>query len=108
MICARLAPGEQQERCRQRADDVGGKDHDKRPFPRAEHGTDAERKEHVVFLLWGTYAQKKAWMIDDSRHLILQAPHPSPFSADRGFFGCKHFSQTNAYLKEKGIETVQW
>jgi uracil-DNA glycosylase len=68
----------------------------------------ADQRENIVFLLWGAYAQKKGQMIDRSRHLVLQAPHPSPFSADRGFFGCRHFSQTNAYLKSKGIKEIDW
>lgn len=68
----------------------------------------ADQKEHVVFILWGAYAQNKAWMIDEQKHLILTAPHPSPLSAHRGFFGSKPFSKTNAYLKEHGIEPIQW
>jgi len=68
----------------------------------------AEEKENVVFLLWGAYAQKKAAMINPARHKILTAVHPSPLSAYRGFFGCKHFSQTNEYLKSKGIEEINW
>ena len=63
----------------------------------------ANEKEHVVFLLWGNYAQQKAQYIDRTKHLILTAVHPSPLSAHRGFFGCKHFSQANQYLKEHGI-----
>lgn len=66
------------------------------------------QKEHVVFILWGAPAQKKAVLIDESRHLILRAPHPSPLSSYRGFFGSKPFSQTNAYLVEQGIEPIQW
>ncbi|QOI97806.1 MAG: uracil-DNA glycosylase [Flammeovirgaceae bacterium] len=65
-------------------------------------------KENVVFLLWGAYAQKKGEVIDRSKHLVLMAPHPSPFSADRGFFGCRHFSKTNAYLKSKGLREIDW
>lgn len=65
-------------------------------------------REHVVFLLWGSHAQKKGAMIDRSRHLVLTAPHPSPLSAYRGFFGCKHFSQTNEYLAQHGIEPIDW
>ncbi|HEY4651773.1 MAG TPA: uracil-DNA glycosylase, partial [Pontibacter sp.] len=57
-------------------------------------------KEHVVFMLWGAYAQKKGAFIDTSKHLVLQSAHPSPFAADRGFFGNRHFSKANAYLKE--------
>lgn len=65
-------------------------------------------KEHLVFLLWGKYAQDKENLIDGSKHLILKAPHPSPFSAASGFFGCKHFSKTNAYLKEQGLGQIDW
>jgi len=68
----------------------------------------SDKKEHVVFMLWGAYAQNKEWMIDESKHLILKAPHPSPLSAHRGFFGSKHFSQANEYLKSKGRETINW
>lgn len=68
----------------------------------------SEKKEHVVFILWGAYAQDKAWMIDESKHLILKAPHPSPLSASRGFFGCRHFSKANEYLESKGLEPVDW
>jgi uracil-DNA glycosylase len=68
----------------------------------------SEEKEHVVFLLWGAYAQKKGEMIDRTRHLVLMSPHPSPFSADRGFFGNRHFSKTNAYLKSKGLKEIDW
>ena len=64
--------------------------------------------EHVVFLLWGTPARRKASMIDRSRHLILEAPHPSPLSAHRGFFGCRHFSQTNDYLVRWGKAPILW
>ena len=65
-------------------------------------------REHLVFLLWGSHAQKKGAMIDRSRHLVLSAPHPSPLSAYRGFFGCKHFSQANAYLQAHGFEPIDW
>ena len=68
----------------------------------------ANEKEHVVFLLWGNYAQQKAPYIDRTKHLVLTAVHPSPLSAHRGFFGCKHFSQTNQYLKEHGLEPINW
>jgi len=68
----------------------------------------AKEKEHVVFLLWGNYAQQKAQYIDVNRHLILKAVHPSPLSAHRGFFGCKHFSQANAYLKEHNLKPINW
>ena len=67
-----------------------------------------QRREHLVFLLWGSYAQKKGQMIDRSRHLVLQSPHPSPLSANRGFFGNAHFSKANAYLKQQGIPPVDW
>jgi len=68
----------------------------------------SEEKEHVVFVLWGAYAQKKGAVVDGDKHLILEAPHPSPFSADRGFFGCKHFSKANEYLESKGKEPIDW
>lgn len=67
-----------------------------------------ERKEHLVFMLWGAYAQKKGAFIDCSRHCVLTAPHPSPLSADRGFFGCRHFSRANAYLRDHGIAEIDW
>lgn len=67
-----------------------------------------EEKNGLVFLLWGSYAQKKGAIIDRSRHLVLAAPHPSPLSASRGFFGCKHFSRTNEWLLEKGIKPINW
>lgn len=65
-------------------------------------------RQHVVFMLWGAYAQKKAELIDGSRHLILKAPHPSPLSAHRGFLGCGHFSKANAYLTQTDQEAIQW
>jgi len=68
----------------------------------------ADKKEHVVFMFWGAYAQSKEWMVDESKHLILKAPHPSPLSAHRGFFGCKHFSKANEYLKSQGLEEIKW
>jgi uracil-DNA glycosylase len=68
----------------------------------------SDEKEHVVFLLWGAYAQKKGEVIDRSKHLVLMSAHPSPFSADRGFFGCKHFSKANEYLKSKGLKEIDW
>lgn len=67
-----------------------------------------ERREHVVFLLWGSYAQKKGAFIDRKRHLVLQAPHPSPLSAHRGFLGCGHFKATNEYLIRNGLEPIDW
>jgi uracil-DNA glycosylase len=68
----------------------------------------SDEKQHVVFLLWGAYAQKKGEIIDRNKHLVLMSAHPSPFSADRGFFGCKHFSKANAYLKSKGLKEIEW
>jgi uracil-DNA glycosylase len=68
----------------------------------------SSRRDHVVFMLWGAYAQKKAGLIDASRHLVLKAPHPSPLSAHRGFLGCRHFSQANNYLTNKGIAPIVW
>jgi len=67
-----------------------------------------ERCERVVFMLWGSYAQKKGAFIDQNKHLVLKAPHPSPLSAHRGFFGCRHFSKANAWLVSKGYEPVNW
>ncbi len=68
----------------------------------------SDEKEGIVFLLWGAYAQKKGEVIDRTKHLVLMAAHPSPFSADRGFFGCKHFSKANNYLKSKGKAEIDW
>ena len=68
----------------------------------------AEEKEHLVFLLWGSFAQKKGEFIDRSKHLVLCSPHPSPLSSYRGFFGNKHFSKTNQYLEMHGIKPIQW
>ena len=65
-------------------------------------------QKNIVFLLWGKYACSKAKLIDDQKHLILQAMHPSPFSAYRGFFGCKHFSKANTYLKRCNKEAIDW
>lgn len=67
-----------------------------------------EHREHIVFLLWGSHAQRKGAIVDRSRHLVLSAPHPSPLSAHRGFFGCRHFSQANAYLQAHGLQAVNW
>jgi uracil-DNA glycosylase len=67
-----------------------------------------ERVEPVVFLLWGSYAQKKAAFVDTKRHLVLKAPHPSPLSAYNGFFGCRHFSKANAFLEAKGLKPIDW
>jgi uracil-DNA glycosylase len=68
----------------------------------------AARPDPVVFMLWGSYAQKKAAFVDASRHLVLKAPHPSPLSAHSGFFGCRHFSQANAFLAEHGQLPIDW
>jgi uracil-DNA glycosylase len=68
----------------------------------------AQQREHLVFILWGNYAQAKASLIDGSRHLILKTVHPSPMSVTRGFYGCQHFSKTNEYLRRHGIEEIDW
>lgn len=68
----------------------------------------ADERENIVFLLWGSYAQKKAAFIDANKHLILKSVHPSPLSAHRGFFGNKQFSQINEYLISKGLTPIQW
>jgi len=68
----------------------------------------SDQKNNLVFLLWGAYAQKKGEIIDRSKHLVLMSAHPSPFSADRGFFGNKHFSKANDYLKSKGLKEIEW
>ncbi len=68
----------------------------------------SDEREHVVFLLWGNFAQNKANLIDESKHLILKTTHPSPLSAHRGFLGCKHFSKTNDYLKSHGLKEIGW
>lgn len=66
------------------------------------------RRDNIAFLLWGSYARSKAPLIDNSRHCVLQSPHPSPLSAHRGFFGNHHFSLANAYLSSHGIEPIKW
>lgn len=68
----------------------------------------AEEREHLVFILWGAYAQRKGEFIDRAKHLVLQSPHPSPLSAHRGFFGNHHFSRTNEYLMAHGMEPILW
>lgn len=88
------------------------------PFSHAKIGwaefTDAviriisEEKEFVVFLLWGKFAQEKAYLIDQGKHAILKAAHPSPFSADKGFFGCRHFSKTNELLVQHQQHPIDW
>ncbi|MCB0385262.1 MAG: uracil-DNA glycosylase [Bdellovibrionales bacterium] len=65
-------------------------------------------REHLVFILWGSYAQKKGRVIDRKKHLVLEAPHPSPLSSHRGFFGSKPFSQANRYLQKWGVEPIDW
>ena len=67
-----------------------------------------ELRESLVFMLWGNYAQKKGEFIDRDRHLVLTAPHPSPLSAHRGFFGCRHFSQANRYLMDRDFAPIDW
>jgi uracil-DNA glycosylase len=68
----------------------------------------SDEKEGIVFLLWGKFAQEKQVLIDETKHSVLKAAHPSPFSADKGFFGCKHFSKTNELLKAKGLDVIDW
>jgi len=66
------------------------------------------QKKNTVFLLWGKFAQEKQVLIDETKHLVLRAAHPSPFSADKGFYGCRHFSKANAWLMSKGIDPIDW
>ena len=79
-----------------------------------EYFTDAiiravnEQDRPIVYMLWGSHAQQKIPMLNNPKHLILKAPHPSPLSAHRGFFGCRHFSQANAFLEKNGIEPIDW
>jgi uracil-DNA glycosylase len=68
----------------------------------------SERKEHIVFMLWGGFAKGKMELIDKNKHLILTAAHPSPLSAHNGFFGCKHFGKANKWLESKGLEPIDW
>jgi len=68
----------------------------------------AEERQHIVYILWGAYAQKKGAFIDASRNLVLKSAHPSPLSSYRGFFGCKHFSKTNEYLLATGQTPISW
>ncbi|MBS4066898.1 MAG: uracil-DNA glycosylase [Chitinophagaceae bacterium] len=68
----------------------------------------SDEKKEVVFLLWGKFAQEKQVLIDETKHHVLKAAHPSPFSADKGFFGCKHFSKTNELLIQQGLEPIDW
>lgn len=67
-----------------------------------------DEKENIVFMLWGSYAQKKGAFIDRNRHCVLTAAHPSPLSADRGFFGSKHFSKANDYFRNRGLKEIDW
>lgn len=68
----------------------------------------SDEKKGIVFLLWGKFAQDKQLLIDETKHFVLKAAHPSPFSADKGFFGCKHFSKTNDLLTQQGISPIDW
>ena len=68
----------------------------------------SDERENVVFILWGNFARSKKELIDEAKHLVLEAPHPSPFSAHTGFFGSKHFSQTNAYLRKQNKKPIDW
>jgi uracil-DNA glycosylase len=68
----------------------------------------SDKKENVVFMLWGNYARSKKSLIDTSKHLVLEAPHPSPLSAHQGFFGCNHFSLCNQYLEKHGLDEIVW
>jgi uracil-DNA glycosylase len=68
----------------------------------------SEGRAHCVFMLWGNYAREKAALIDGEKHLVLQSPHPSPFSAERGFFGNGHFKKANKYLIEHGESPIDW
>lgn len=68
----------------------------------------SEKRDFLIFLLWWSHAQKKKYLIDTAKHIILEAPHPSPLSAHRGFLGCGHFSTTNALLREHGLDEIQW
>jgi uracil-DNA glycosylase len=68
----------------------------------------SDEKKGVVFLLWGKFAQEKQLLIDETKHFVLKAAHPSPFSADKGFFGCKHFSKTNKILTDQELEPIDW
>lgn len=68
----------------------------------------SSQKTNVVFLLWGKFAQEKQVLIDETKHHVLKAAHPSPYSANNGFFGCRHFSKTNKYLSDNGIDPIDW
>ncbi len=77
-------------------------------FTNAVIKTISDKKENIVFLLWGAYAQQKGAIIDLHKHHVLKSPHPSPFSVHRGFYGNRHFSKTNAYLQSKGMQEIDW
>jgi uracil-DNA glycosylase len=68
----------------------------------------SDEKKGIVFLLWGKFAEQKQILIDETKHFVLKAAHPSPFSADKGFFGCKHFSKTNELLAKQGLQVIDW
>ena len=68
----------------------------------------SQKKKNLVFILWGNFAKQKEILIDSEKHLILKSAHPSPFSVDKGFYGCKHFSKTNEYLVKNGIQPINW
>jgi uracil-DNA glycosylase len=68
----------------------------------------SDEKQGLIFLLWGRFAQEKQVLIDETKHHVLKAAHPSPFSADKGFFGCRHFSQTNELLMKQGLDPIDW
>jgi uracil-DNA glycosylase len=68
----------------------------------------SQAKDHVVFLLWGAYAQQKESLIDGKKHLVLQSPHPSPYSVNRGFFGNQHFTKANAFLQKNNLKAIEW
>ena len=92
-----------------RAYDTGShRDHGWETFTDAVIKRLSDERENLVFMLWGSYAKAKSALIDTRKHLVLTAAHPSPRSADRGFFGCKHFSRANAYLRSKGIPEIDW
>ncbi len=77
-------------------------------FTDAVIGKISSVKKNIVFLLWGKFAQEKQVLIDETRHLVLKAAHPSPYSANNGFFGCRHFSKTNEYLVANGVDPIDW
>ena len=68
----------------------------------------SDERENIVFMLWGRYAQDKGSVIDREKHYVLEAAHPSPFAAHKGFFGCKHFSKANTFLKNKNLDEIEW